>query len=117
MRDEEEFQRRIQEINDQLDAERQQKSMKIGEAEAQAIGIDLNQLLKKIWNEVVDPDVIYLSDYKYERSRRYPGVGFRYFTDFYDHKKWLEKERNRLLREENNRRISKKYLPKENDDV
>lgn len=113
----EEFNKTVDTFEHKFAIEREPKVIKIDQEQIQSQGLDIQQLLKSIWSEVFDPDVIYLSNYKFERSQRYPGVGYKFFSDFFDHKKWLEKERQRVMREHNNQRIINMYKKKEKKDV
>ena len=73
--------------------------------------MDLNELLKNFILEVYPSNVTFLSEYKLERSKKYPGVGVRHFDKKYwhEHKQWLESESKRLARIEHNKRVSEEY--------
>lgn len=74
--------------------------------------MDLRRLISTLWNDIYPDNVIYLSSYRFERSVKYPGVGFKFFSDFRVHKVWMINEKKRIQRNEHNKKISEKYKPK-----
>ncbi len=42
---------------------------------------------------------------RFKRAQRYPGVPFKPFTDWYEHKQWMLEQKRLYLRKANNERI------------
>lgn len=71
--------------------------------------MQLTELIKTFWRDVFSDKIIYLSTYKFERSKRYPGVGVRHFTNWILHKMWLQKEAKRVNIQEHNRGVMERF--------
>jgi len=71
--------------------------------------MDLNNLINRFWKELFPDTVIHLSTYRLERSKKYPGVGFKQFVDLVSHKQWLLNETKRLQRKAHNDAVLQKF--------
>ena len=71
--------------------------------------MELNQLIRKFWSEVFPEGVIYLSTYILERSKKYPGVPFKWIKDPISAKLWRQEELKRLQRKEHNDGVLARY--------
>jgi len=71
--------------------------------------MDLNKLIARFWKDIFPDNVIYLSTYRLERSKKYPGVGFRRFKDWIYHKNWMLQRSKELQRKEYNDSFLQKY--------
>lgn len=71
--------------------------------------MNIAEIAQDLFKELYPSNVIFLHAYKYFREQRYPGVGTKQFTDWFDHKKWMEKETVRLVRKKKNDEVSRKY--------
>lgn len=64
---------------------------------------------REYFNQVVrdstDGDVISIAVFKFERSQKYPGVGYKTFDDYYAHKRWMLSEAKKVVRDEHNRQL------------
>ena len=67
--------------------------------------MNLDALIKQFWGELYPENVVYLSTYRLERARRYPGVSIRPFKDYKAHKRWMLEEMKRLGRKAHNDRV------------
>lgn len=77
--------------------------------------MSLMELIHKYWKEVLPLNLIFLAIYKMERMRRFPNIPHRYFNpktmDWFNYKKWREKEEARQLRIHHNRKVAEGYKP------
>ncbi len=71
--------------------------------------MDLNKLISKFWTDIFPESVIHLSTYRFERSKRYPGVGYKWFEDPFNAKRWRQEELKRLQRKDHNDGVLARY--------
>ena len=71
--------------------------------------MDLGNLIKQFWNDIYPEDVIYLNTYRFERSKRFPGVGTKIFTNWEAHKRWRLQELKRVQRNEHNKGVLERF--------
>jgi hypothetical protein len=78
----------------------------------------LFDLINKYWNEVFVEKVVYMSVYKFERSKKYPSIGpinWKFWITKRTYQEVVCKLNNmtkEALRNEHNKRVQEKYKPK-----
>lgn len=72
--------------------------------------MNLTDLFHKLWISSLPDNVRYLSDYRLERFRKYPGLGYRIFDNWFNHKQWMINESKRVTKKLHNDRVLRDYL-------
>lgn len=76
----------------------------------------LSELISKYWNDIFPDKVIHLSTYRFERNKKYPGVGYRFFKDWRNQKAWLLSESKRIAREWHNKGVLERFFASKEQD-